>query len=358
MRVSRPPNPTPSAPANAVPRGSPRDWSRLGPVLLASAFVCLAVAPAAMALGRKPLVASAPSRGSFPLVARGVAVPIVVDAQDHAGVRRAAGDLQQDVERVTGARPERPGRTRRRRVRPWSWARWAKSGLIDRLVQQGKLDVREIRGRWESSLIQVVERPWPGVDRALVIAGSDKRGTIFGIYDLSEQIGVSPWYWWADVPVRHRERALRRAPADTLRGEPAVQVPRHLHQRRGARRSAAGPSEKFGGFNQPVLRARLRADAAAAGQLPLAGDVGQRLRRRRPAEPAAGRRVRHRHGHLAPRADDARPRRVAALRQGPVELRDQRRDALRDVLDRGHRAHRRPTRASSPSACAATATSR
>lgn len=52
---------------------------------------------------------------------------------------------------------------------------------------------------------QVVPNPLPGVDRALVIAGSDQRGTIFGIYDLSEQIGVSPWYWWADVPVRKRE---------------------------------------------------------------------------------------------------------------------------------------------------------
>ena len=55
-----------------------------------------------------------------------------------------------------------------------------------------------MRGQWESYLIDVV-------DGHLVIAGSDKRGTIYGIYDISERIGVSPWYWMADVPVRHKD---------------------------------------------------------------------------------------------------------------------------------------------------------
>ena len=64
-----------------------------------------------------------------------------------------------------------------------------------------------------------------------------------------------------------------------------------------------------------VLRPRVRADPAAQRQLSLARDVGPRDLRRRPREPQAGRRVRHRHRHLAPRADDAGPRRVGALRQ-------------------------------------------
>ena len=83
------------------------------------------------------------------------------------------------------------------------------SALLDRLATAGKIDVSAIRGQWEASVTAVVARPWPGVERALVIAGSDKRGTIYGIYDLSEQIGVSPWYWWADVPVPPPRRALR-----------------------------------------------------------------------------------------------------------------------------------------------------
>ena len=66
------------------------------------------------------------------------------------------------------------------------------------MVSEGKLDVSAVKGQWESFLIQTV-------DGNLVVAGSDKRGTIYGIYDISEKIGVSPWYWWADVPVRKSE---------------------------------------------------------------------------------------------------------------------------------------------------------
>ncbi len=97
----------------------------------------------------------------------------------------------------------------------------SKSSIIDRLIREHKLDVSPITGKWEATVVQVVEKPMPGVARALVIAGSDKRGTIFGIYDLSEQIGVSPWCWWADVPVIHRD-GLFVAPGRYVHGEPAV----------------------------------------------------------------------------------------------------------------------------------------
>ena len=89
----------------------------------------------------------------------------------------------------------------------------------------------------------------PGVRRALVIAGSDKRGTIFGIYDLSEQIGVSPWVWWADVRVTHRD-ALYVEAGRWVQPEPAVKY-------RGIFLNDEAPSltnwvnEKFGGFNAP-----------------------------------------------------------------------------------------------------------
>jgi len=74
-----------------------------------------------------------------------------------------------------------------------------KSSALDELSRSGKIDLAQISGKWESLLIQVVPPPLPGISQALIIAGSDKRGTIYGIYDLSEQIGVSPWYWWADA---------------------------------------------------------------------------------------------------------------------------------------------------------------
>ncbi len=95
------------------------------------------------------------------------------------------------------------------------------SKVIDGLVSAGKLDVSAIDGQWESFMTQLVEEPVPGSPRALVIAGSDPRGTIFGIYDISEQIGVSPWYWWADVPTRpHRD--VFALPGGKVQGPPSV----------------------------------------------------------------------------------------------------------------------------------------
>ncbi|EEB95855.1 hypothetical protein MPER_05111, partial [Moniliophthora perniciosa FA553] len=58
--------------------------------------------------------------------------------------------------------------------------------------------------------------------RALVIVGSDKRGTIFGTYTLSEQLGVSPWYWWADVPIPHQANPIYALPATTIHGPPSI----------------------------------------------------------------------------------------------------------------------------------------
>ena len=96
-----------------------------------------------------------------------------------------------------------------------------RSPLVDELVAAGKLDVRGIAGKWETSLEQVVENPMPGVRRAFVIAGSDQRGTIYGAYDVSKQIGISPWQFWDDVPARHRD-ALHVLPGRHTQGTPKV----------------------------------------------------------------------------------------------------------------------------------------
>ncbi|MEV2230846.1 glycosyl hydrolase 115 family protein [Streptomyces phaeochromogenes] len=142
-------------------------------------------------------ISFSPEGGAFSLVG----APVVVSGDDHPGVVRVAGNLRDDIERVTGVRP---GSAVAREVVLVGTI--GRSPLIDGLVAAGKLDVRGIRGRWETSLQTVVERPMPGVERAFVVAGSDPRGTIFGAYDVSYGIGVSPWYWWDDVrPVRRSE---------------------------------------------------------------------------------------------------------------------------------------------------------
>ena len=89
--------------------------------------------------------------------------------------------------------------------------------------------------------------PCPVLTGALVIAGSDKRGTIYGIYDLSEQIGVSPWYWWADVPVAHKD-ALFVKPGKYVQGPPAVKY-RGIFLNDEAPALTGWVSEKFGDYN-------------------------------------------------------------------------------------------------------------
>ncbi|WP_030983123.1 glycosyl hydrolase 115 family protein [Streptomyces sp. NRRL WC-3744] len=145
-----------------------------------------------------------------------VGAPVVVSVEDHPGVVRVAGDLRDDLARVTGVRP---GTTIGRF--PVLLGTIGRSPLIDGLIRSGKLDVTGVRGRWETSLQTVVEHPMPGVERAFVIAGSDPRGTIFGAYDVSYGIGVSPWHWWADVPPARRDAVWVKAGRFT-QGTPAV----------------------------------------------------------------------------------------------------------------------------------------
>ncbi|MEV6263463.1 glycosyl hydrolase 115 family protein [Streptomyces sp. NPDC051784] len=162
-----------------------------------------------------------PRTGAFPLVRSGRAAPLVVSDKDWAGVVRVAGDLRDDIERVTGVRPvlSRDATPRGREIVLIGTI--GRSPLIDGLIASGRLRASGVAGKWETSLQTVVERPFPGVDRAFVIAGSDQRGTIFGAYDVSRGIGVSPWYWWDDVlPVRRD--ALYVLPGLHSQGTPAV----------------------------------------------------------------------------------------------------------------------------------------
>ena len=157
--------------------------------------VCLALTSSAGAAER-----------SFVLFDKGAAAKIVVDEVDWKGVVRAAGDLADDIGRVTGTKAE---------VSLSKNGEWdaksivvgtiGKSRLIDGLIAARKIDVREVAGQWESSVIQIV-------DGNLVVAGADKRGTIFAIYEISRRIGVSPWYWWADATPARKERLVWNVP--------------------------------------------------------------------------------------------------------------------------------------------------
>ena len=161
--------------------------------------------------------------GDFPIVSEGSGVvPVYIDPKDHWLIGAAARSLQADIQRVTGFTPVL--------ITDLSNApripnliiigSLDQSALIQRLARQNMIP--DLTGKWESYVLKTVSRPIAGIDRALIIAGSDRRGTAYGVFELSRQMGVSPWYWWADVPVRHKNPLLFHAKKIFESGPPAV----------------------------------------------------------------------------------------------------------------------------------------
>ncbi|KAK2796366.1 hypothetical protein FQN50_009582 [Emmonsiellopsis sp. PD_5] len=180
-----------------------------------SIFACaVSLIDLSHALGQEAVISFRHVRDGIKLAGKGSTGSLVLDANDWPGVLRAGEDLAKDFGRVTGTELKKvvvnqtiaesyPGHQGGGIIIAGTIG---KSSLIDELINAGKIDVKKIEGEWESFQTQVISHPIKGISEALVIAGSDKRGTIYGLYDVSEQIGVSPWYWWADVPAaQHSE---------------------------------------------------------------------------------------------------------------------------------------------------------
>lgn len=182
----------------------------------------------------------------FPLSIDGNSSPILISGQDHAGIERVARLFQTDIGRVTGKQPALsldsiPA------VQSLIIAGSLKSPLIRQLIEAGKLQADDLEGKWEKFIIQTVSNPFNSVKEALVIAGSDKRGTIYGMFDISKKMGVSPWYWWADVPIVQRSK-LFITPGKYTLGEPKVKY-RGIFINDEAPALSGWAHEKFGGFN-------------------------------------------------------------------------------------------------------------
>ncbi len=150
-----------------------------------TAWLFLAVLPVTADEGRRIGIVSESATG-FPLVTGGNAAPILLPAGAPEVVEIAARDLAADISGVSGFKPE-----------------VLTAPPADKTCPRVELVLApDLAGRWEAFRLSAT----PGV---LTIAGSDKRGLAFGIYELSRRIGVSPWHWWADVPVaRHSELRL------------------------------------------------------------------------------------------------------------------------------------------------------
>lgn len=157
---------------------------------------------------------------AFTLASPRQTAAILYDASDAAVVKRAAELFAADVEAVTGRRPQVTSATGETGPAVIVGTVGG-SALIRRLSEAGKIDTAPLEGAWERYLIQTVANPLPGIRKALVIAGSDRRGAAYGLFTLSELIGVSPWYWWADVPVK-KHAALHVDAPPTYSQTPSV----------------------------------------------------------------------------------------------------------------------------------------
>ena len=185
-------------------------------ILMLSALVAVSAGHAQVAVHEK----SPETKYAFTLASPRQTAAILYDASDAAVVKRAAELFAADVEAVTGRRPQVTSATGETGPAVIVGTVGG-SALIRRLSEAGKIDTAPLEGAWERYLIQTVANPLPGIRKALVIAGSDRRGAAYGLFTLSELIGVSPWYWWADVPVK-KHAALHVDAPPTYSQTPSV----------------------------------------------------------------------------------------------------------------------------------------
>lgn len=194
-------------------------------------------------------VSFAPSSNYFPLITNGIPCPIKIDLNEDEGVKIAVDNLQKDIFNICGTKPEIITNSSKKRC---ILIGTYNTPLIQQLINTQKLQKEELNHKNEKYILQVITTPCEGIDEALIIAGSDKRGTIYGIYELSKQMGVSPWYWWADVPIMKQENIYIK-PGIYTDGEPKVKY-------RGIFLNDEWPclgnwsKETFGGFNSQFYK--------------------------------------------------------------------------------------------------------
>lgn len=161
---------------------------------------------------------------NFPLVDNGAAADIYIDQLDYKVVEIAAGMLSDDIERVTGQKADVHKVRSHKEIEAAHTViagTLGQSSIIEWIVRQNRIDVKEIEGSWESFIITTTRHPEYGTP-LLVVIGSDRRGTAYGLTSLCEEIGVSPWYWWADVPPQEKESLFIKG-GRHVQKEPSVQ---------------------------------------------------------------------------------------------------------------------------------------
>lgn len=206
-------------------------------------FLVIVVLSGLSVVAADNFISYGPNATGFRIVSNSKSLPIVIDSADDEAVCIAARNLSGDFIRLCGDSAALVNVPARECIVVGS----LDSRFIKQLKKSGKIPASELDGKREKYILTVVDNPFEGTDRALVIAGSDRRGAVYGIYELSRQMGISPWYWWMDVPTVKRSEV---AVADGVYtdGEPKVEY-------RGIFLNDEAPSlsnwahATFGGYN-------------------------------------------------------------------------------------------------------------
>jgi hypothetical protein len=180
-------------------------------------------------------------------VTKKAAWPILIEGNANITIQLAARHFAEDIERVSSKKPETiksiPAQARGIIIA----GQYESSAAIQQLVKSGKLTIRQAAKAWEGFTIDLIHKPFVGVDYALVITGAHHRGVAFGLFHISQLYGVSPWYWWADVPVRKYDEMAISA---TFQHDDYPRVKyRGIFINDEAPALSNWSREKFGGFN-------------------------------------------------------------------------------------------------------------
>ncbi len=184
---------------------------------------------------------------SFQLIGDQKNLELVIDSNDDWLIQKTASFLSNDFEKVTQHKIAIHANLKSTLNNVIIIGTINNSAIIKKLIEDHKMNVDDIKSQWEAYKIVVVNNPCTGLDKAVVIVGSDKRGAAFGALEISKQIGVSPWYWWADVPIVQRDKIF--IPYNlNVKSQPKVKY-RGFFINDEAPALSNWSKEKFGGFN-------------------------------------------------------------------------------------------------------------
>ena len=211
---------------------------------LIPAFLMICLATVTSRLQAQQIVADNRTANSFSLDN----AAIYSDTADFALVQKSAQLLQQDIERVTGKELSLIHTLDKPYTTLIVIGTVTNSPAIKEMARKKKIDISPIAGKWEAYKVQAIDGSFMmPVQNILIVAGSDRRGAAYGVFELSKQMGVSPWYWWADVPVKKKSSVyIKKGVA--LTDAPKVKY-RGIFINDEAPALSNWSKEKFGGFN-------------------------------------------------------------------------------------------------------------